>query len=832
MADMADTNGTATQETLTADGKNGTEHVHVFSICLLTLLEGTNPSHHSGHAMQALSEHSRELIQLIKKLEALRIQSGLNSLPKFVMTGDQSAGKSSITEALTGISLPRKAGTCTRCPYQITTSARQDSSQAWTCSISLNCSYGYTPGTMADRGDTNSFEDWTPKEATYEHFAMISEKDDLELKLILAHLAILNPTVPGGLTTYSAAKDLRTVPPARAPFSPNVIALEIEGPDLPELSFFDLPGAINSPDNPDEQYLYGFIERLLKSYIGDDQAHVLVACAVTNDIENCTALRYIRECNASSRCMGVLTKPDLMSNDDSIAHTIGLMLQGKKQKLGNGWHVAKLLGQKELEQRPRISHEEARRRENEFFRTSRAWAAFSGFSDRMGIPALQSAVSRVLTTHILHELPAIVQNVDGLLADISNELEGFPQVPRSPTDTVSREARNVQEAIVTHIRGDSAKNILRQKYKNLIVRFAADLRNARPDTGLSTPNAVKRRVQREVVEIDSDDEPEPTPKRQKLPGRGVPSTPESSRNAAVRVKTEPNSGLNTPTKPKTSFTKSLTLAWIRERYQEGLCGTLPDTINPKVTEVIILACIGSWPELANRLLNGIRSLFDTMLNKTVQKTLEKYDKARLLPQTAQATSALFSSILDQQTAVIEHIVACELHRPTLHSEKKLKQETHEWQAELRRDRLEERIAEHFALLTAKSQSEKEVDALEKRKNEATSNAADWQKKNPGALGPDPFAFEVEQMATPLAYYDVASTQMVDTIAKHLELGLMHKLEVELPSALHNGLRIDDDQFCADLLAEDPRREARRRFLLSEQAKLMEAKQECLAVSHN
>ena len=64
-------------------------------------------------AMHYLAADSRRLIQGIKKLEELNISTTLQ-LPKFVVVGDQSAGKSSIVEALCDISLPRSMGTCTR----------------------------------------------------------------------------------------------------------------------------------------------------------------------------------------------------------------------------------------------------------------------------------------------------------------------------------------------------------------------------------------------------------------------------------------------------------------------------------------------------------------------------------------------------------------------------------------------------------------------------------------------------------------------------------------------------------------------------------------------
>jgi hypothetical protein len=75
---------------------------------------GSQQGHDDQDALKSLGAHSYRLIQGIKKLEQLNISATLESLPKFVVVGDQSAGKSSIVEALCDIQLPRSIGTCTR----------------------------------------------------------------------------------------------------------------------------------------------------------------------------------------------------------------------------------------------------------------------------------------------------------------------------------------------------------------------------------------------------------------------------------------------------------------------------------------------------------------------------------------------------------------------------------------------------------------------------------------------------------------------------------------------------------------------------------------------
>lgn len=65
-----------------------------------------------------LDVHSKELLNLINKVRDLGI-SFLLDLPTIVFCGKQSAGKSSLIEAMSGVTLPRAAGTCTRVPIEL-----------------------------------------------------------------------------------------------------------------------------------------------------------------------------------------------------------------------------------------------------------------------------------------------------------------------------------------------------------------------------------------------------------------------------------------------------------------------------------------------------------------------------------------------------------------------------------------------------------------------------------------------------------------------------------------------------------------------------------------
>lgn len=75
---------------------------------------------------------NQALLDKIDRLRELHV-GGLVSLPQLVAVGDQSSGKSSVLESLTGFAFPRAAGLCTRYATQIT--CRRESLHSVTVSI-------------------------------------------------------------------------------------------------------------------------------------------------------------------------------------------------------------------------------------------------------------------------------------------------------------------------------------------------------------------------------------------------------------------------------------------------------------------------------------------------------------------------------------------------------------------------------------------------------------------------------------------------------------------------------------------------------------------------
>jgi interferon-induced GTP-binding protein Mx1 len=64
------------------------------------------------------SEESRELLSAVDRMREILHDEKIR-LPEIVVVGDQSVGKSSVLEAISGIQLPRAQNICTRCPLEL-----------------------------------------------------------------------------------------------------------------------------------------------------------------------------------------------------------------------------------------------------------------------------------------------------------------------------------------------------------------------------------------------------------------------------------------------------------------------------------------------------------------------------------------------------------------------------------------------------------------------------------------------------------------------------------------------------------------------------------------
>ena len=82
-------------------------------------MAATSSSKGSGSALtEGMDKNVRPWLELAEDLVNLSLDKQL-SVPQIAVMGDQSSGKSSVLEALSGVPFPRGSGLVTRCPIRL-----------------------------------------------------------------------------------------------------------------------------------------------------------------------------------------------------------------------------------------------------------------------------------------------------------------------------------------------------------------------------------------------------------------------------------------------------------------------------------------------------------------------------------------------------------------------------------------------------------------------------------------------------------------------------------------------------------------------------------------
>lgn len=167
-------------------------------------------NHDDGHyhSTQAVLPNYKSLVAKLRALEDCGVESSSIALPKMIVVGDQNAGKSSLIERISDITVPRASGTCTRCPIRITL---QEHDGPWSCSVTLEKKYFYA--------ESNKWVLLRPDERN--DFARLTNPEHLEEIINRAQLALINP----GRAWHEFRQP--TVNTKEVDFSPNIVCVNV-----------------------------------------------------------------------------------------------------------------------------------------------------------------------------------------------------------------------------------------------------------------------------------------------------------------------------------------------------------------------------------------------------------------------------------------------------------------------------------------------------------------------------------------------------------------------------------------------------------------------------
>ncbi|KAJ9133186.1 Interferon-induced GTP-binding protein Mx-like protein [Pleurostoma richardsiae] len=321
------------------------------------------------------------------------------SLPQLVVCGDQSAGKSSVLERVTGIPFPRQEGLCTRFPTEI---ILRHSSEPLRLSASIHPSTRRSPEAQEPlRGYRRELSDMS------------------ELPSVINDSAALM-----GIRGHGPNENANA-------FAHDVLRIEIVGPVGLHLTIVDLPGLISVANDEQTDDDVCMVTEIVEKYLASSRTIIMAVVQAGNDVANQRIVQLARKYDPDGdRTVGIITKPDLI-NDGAEAKIAMLAKNLDAVKLKLGFFLVK--NPSPSENKAGLSWDEFSRREKEFFSRA-AWRDQALAMDRVGAEALRTFLQVLLDKHIEKELPKVREEIKRQLATKEAELSSMGLERRSPAD--------------------------------------------------------------------------------------------------------------------------------------------------------------------------------------------------------------------------------------------------------------------------------------------------------------------------------------------------------------------------------------------------------------
>ena len=247
-------------------------------------------------------DHAK-LLDVTDQLRLMGLERHL-PLPQLVVCGDQSSGKSSVLESISGIKFPVNDGLCTRFATQVV--LRRSVVEAGSVSIE--------PGISS------------------------SDEHKPELKAFSASGVRLE-SIPNFM---DEAKKIMC-PPGDSSFSDATLRVELSGPKQPHLTFVDLPGLFHSTDKSQDENAPDMVRDLIGRYMDGERTIILVILSAETDTSNQKVLQMAQEKDpVGKRTMGIITKPDKLDGAGPGRQQKFLeYARNREAHFELGWHVVR-----------------------------------------------------------------------------------------------------------------------------------------------------------------------------------------------------------------------------------------------------------------------------------------------------------------------------------------------------------------------------------------------------------------------------------------------------------------------------------------------------------
>lgn len=753
--------------------------------------------------------------------------------------------------AIAEINLPKSAAMCTRCPYNIKTS----SAAIWECTVSLQEDHIYEPSTRRSQPPKWQLGDGM----TTRLFKTIYTKTELEEVLTWAQVALLNPStsleafIPG--TPEQARRKSNGEPSIEVEYSPNVVAVEIRGPGLPALSFYDLPGLINDAGTVESQFLVKVFDDLTIKYIKHESAIIICTRTMAADAALSKTNRLIRVHKAEHKCVGVLTMPDRMQGTASSHADFDGIFRGTLHRLPRGHYVTKQPGPDcKLDRNAPNYHALARQEEERFFDNEDShwgpngeWAAFR---DRCGTSTIQNYLSKEFARQILASLPDLTQKIETQMQDVDKQLALLPETPNDKVQHIVRQhLTKFSTEVQKTLDGTSFSSNFHSDWTRLCHHFERALEIMRPICICSHPSD---RIKEVIMIDDSDNESvsshsqsshlrrpyaditspsDQGAKRRRFNDSPVtfttptkqmkrfkqedPATPKQLSPAVRRLKEEEIGVFRQPY--LASGNNAMSIVEIQKVIEQHSKAGFPDFVSHRVRELFALQAIHFWDQPLKTFLDYTFSMVRDQILTILKAILQQYQHTDLYRRSLEYVEDFLRKHEKEQYKASMEFYTTEkgcLFTIDTNTFNRNKAEAYSiLKAERRRKRLACYMTAHYH---RKSSGDEEKDR--KDREDFAGKIRDDQ------LGPDLFDREIEVAAYIRGYYTTARLRFTDSICINLYSRFFRTIAQKIDYFLEEKFELDNgdgEAICQVLLEGSPEIAQKRAGLRKRKAQLVE-----------
>ncbi|CAF4050745.1 unnamed protein product [Adineta steineri] len=360
----------------------------------------------------AYDEKIRPLMDRIDQARSL-LSSNMDGIkfPSVVVVGDQSSGKSTLLEALSLVELPKGSGIVTRCP------------------LVLRLRKSNVRRVYRLHNDNSK-----------------TALDESKLN-ILKYIEDETKKLAGN--QKNVVHDL--------------IELQVEDPNVRDLTLVDLPGIARNPISDQPKDIYKQTTDLIKHFIKQEGSVILCVFPANLDVATVESFTLASEVDPNGvRTIGVITKSDLATNNDALVEQL-LMERSDVLHLKLGFVAVRNRSTEE-----KISLEEARRREKKFFREHPASTVVGWHC--LGIEGLINRLADLYSDRVKETFPKMRDDIRKKLKDIREQLSKFPVDLDTPSARLTKyyELTDIYVEHILQVRFNSSNDGQRLSMVNIL----------------------------------------------------------------------------------------------------------------------------------------------------------------------------------------------------------------------------------------------------------------------------------------------------------------------------------------------------------------------------